>query len=160
VRFDLLSSNVKNKNMGFHIFFVILGEVLQKVSKFSDSQKIFFWTVNYPIWRWKFHRNYVGCGKISLKIRIGFFNVNNALQQVSLHSNSQKYQNWQDPPKLAKLNMICGVDWCIGSTWSWTEVKIGLFFTPFPYIYWLITFHIKVKLLKLGFYPVSVLSSC
>jgi len=62
-----------SSNMGLHIFCGIPWEISQKVLEFSDSQKIFFQTINRPILQWKIHWNYPRCGKILLKINLASF---------------------------------------------------------------------------------------
>jgi len=66
-------------------------------------------TVNCFNFQREIPRNYLGWGKISLKIRIDFFYVNKKLQQVSRHSDSQKYPNRWDSLSTGKIKDYDGV---------------------------------------------------
>jgi len=113
VRFYFPSTIVQSKNIGLHIFYGILWEVLQKVTKFFDAQKMPFWTINYFNLRWDILRNYLGCSKISSKSGLTSFmliRLFNKLQDIPIAINIkidkiiQLLKNFKISMKLAEIS--------------------------------------------------------
>jgi len=130
VGFDFLCSNVQSKNMSLHIFWGTPSEVPPKVLVFSDYPKIFFRAINHQFLRWKIHGNYPRCGKISLKISITSFMLimrSDKFQGILIFGSIKIKKILPEP---AKLKIIRGVDWRIGSTRNQIEVKEESFLTP------------------------------
>ncbi len=116
--------------MRLRMCFGIPWEVPQKVSEFSDSQKMLFWTVIYPNMRCKILRNSLGGGKFSLKIRVTSFMLirrSNKFQDIPIARRTRTYKN---PQQSTKFKNYGGVDQWIGSIQKWNKVKNMSFLTP------------------------------
>ena len=105
-------------------------EVPQKISEFSNSQKMPFRTVNYPNLRWESPKNSPGDGKISLKIRIASFMLISFLNKFQVIPIVKSAQTCKIPQQLAKFKDYSGVDVGIGSIRKWNEVTDRSFLTP------------------------------
>jgi len=116
--------------MGLHISCRISWEFLQKVLEFSDTQKMPFQTINCFNLQQEISKNYPGCSKISLKIRVAFFillKISNKFQDIPIARNTQIDEIFQ---KSTKLKVTMEFDQHFKSIQNQNEVEVRSFLTP------------------------------